>query len=908
MAPPPPLTTTSAVSFAWGPLLDASSDLLALLDLNGRLLWVNAGFEHGSGHRWQDVEGASAIELLGAGTLGADGWDAVRTDLNEGRGFDAVELPWRDRAGSDRWGRLSVQRLDRAAGSGGPHWLMALHDLSEVRALAAQARRLSEVLETAQEFGRLGTWECKLPHGEERWDRQMYRFFGLDPKDGAVDFAHVAQHMHADASRPGDDYRQSFRRAGKYSRRYRIEVPGQPVRHVHAQWEVKNSAAGIPALLNGIMMDDTEAYTLAQSFNKASAQLRLAVELGNISIWRQDLQTGLLYFDERSFEVVSLPHRAGGVTREELRALIHPDDLAQLKAAEQQSLATDRPVDTEARYRRADGTWRYVLTRRRVVRDERGMPREFVGVSLDVTEQVEKNRLANEMARRLEVAAAASGMGIWSRDPVTRKVEWNAQMYELMGRPESLGLPTRDEWLDRILHPEDRDRMRTAHIRMMTSNGPMPEDQFRIRRPDGSVRWLVNRSRQELRDGHTVQFGITLDVTDRVTREAERQEKQMALRESQAKSEFLSRMSHELRTPLNAVLGFAQLLSLGGQLDHGQRDKVSRIHSAGEHLLSLINDVLDISSLDQGQLRVELEPVHMASVLREALPMVESLAQLHGVSLHVEVASGVAHGDRTRIRQVMINLLSNAIKYNRANGKVVISCEDEGAEVVLRVQDTGRGMSPGQLNELFEPFNRLGLEKETIPGSGIGLSLVKVLVERMGGAIIVTSEVGAGSEFAVRLPRAASAAALTEPGRLGPAVTASTMAAALTPMSPRSGKVLYIEDNPVNQILVEELVRRHVGLDIESRETGVLGVARARELKPQLILIDIQLPDIDGFEVLRRLRLQPETAYTPCIALSANAMPEDISRAAAAGFDDYWTKPIDFGKFLAAMERLFPGG
>jgi PAS domain S-box-containing protein len=904
MPPPRSPPQTSPASFAWGPLLDASSDLLALLDVKGRLLWVNAGFEMATGHRAQEVLGQSAVDLLGTQATEAEGWDDVLADLDEGRGFDAVELPWMDKAGTARWGRLSMHKLHDLPPHTDVHWMLALHDLTEVRALTAHARRVSELLDTAQEFGRLGTWERKLPTGEERWDRHMYRFFGLDPRNGTPSFEQVVASMNPEES-GGDVYRDSMRRAGKYSKRYRIEVPGMPVRHVHAQWEIKTSAAGIPNLVNGILMDDTEAYTLAQSFNETSAQLKLAVDLGNIAIWRHDLKSDRMFYNDRAYEVMNMPPTPGGLSMRRVYAIVHPDDLPQVRAAEKQSLLTDRPVDMEARFRRADGTWRYVLTRRRVVRDEQGNPREFVGVALDVSEQVEKTRHASEMTKRLEIAAAAAGMGIWSHDPITRRAEWNSQMYEIVGRLPSEGLPSRQEWLDQIIHPDDREKMRHAHTDMIESNGLVVEHEYRITRPDRNVRWLVNRSRREVRDGRAMQFGITLDVTDRVHTEAERQEKLMALRESEAKSEFLARMSHELRTPLNAVLGFAQLLQLADDLQPDHREKIGRIHSAGEHLLSLINDVLDISSLEQGQLRVDLQPVPLAGVLREAVPLVESLAEVHGVTLHIDATGGIAYGDRTRIRQVLINLLSNAIKYNRAQGQVCVSSEDQGAEVVLRVHDTGRGMSSQQLTQLFEPFNRLGLEKETIQGTGIGLALVKALVERMGGSIRVTSEVGVGSEFEVRLPRSAGAAALTEPGRLSPAVTASVMAAA-TPMDRRSGQVLYIEDNPVNQILVEELVRGHVGLAIESQDSGMAGVARARELMPQLILVDIQLPDIDGFEVLRRLRLQPETADIPCIALSANAMPEDISRAFAEGFDDYWTKPIDFTTFLTAMERLFP--
>ncbi len=907
MPPPRTLPTTSSASLAWTALLDASSDLLALLGAQGELVWVNAGFEVGSGYRWSEIAQRSAVELLRTPASEAEGWEAVHSDLLENRGFDGVELPWLDRAGATRWGRLSIQKLDLQVDQvNSAHWLLALQDLTEVRALTIQSKRLSELLDTAQEFGRLGSWERKLPHGQERWDAHMCRFFGIKAQDANPSFEQVLQNMD-DNGVAHRQYQETLKRAGKHSKRYRIELPGRLVRHVHAQWEVKTSAAGIANLVTGIMMDDTEAYMLALSFNETSEQLKLAVDLGNIAIWRHDIQTDLVFFNTRTVEVLGVAYQASGVPMAEVMRQIHPEDWPAVQAAQAASLQTDRPVDAEARYQKFDGTWRYVLTRRRVVRDEQGVPIEFVGVALDVSEQVEKTRHASEMTKRLEIAASAAGLGIWSRDPITGRAEWNSQMFEIVGRLPAMGLPSEKEWLTEIIHPGDQLKMSRLHLDLAQSNGFVLEHEYRITRPDGNVRWLVNRARREVRDGRAMQFGITMDVTDRVQAETEKRQKLMALRESQAKSEFLARMSHELRTPLNAVLGFSQLLSLAPELNHEHREKVGRIYSAGEHLLSLINDVLDISSLEQGQLHMHLQPVRLASVINEALPLVEAMADSQDVTLHVDILCGVAYGDRTRIRQVLINLLSNAIKYNRAHGRVAVYSEEEGADVVLRVVDTGRGMSDQQLSQLFEPFNRLGLEKETVQGTGIGLALVKALVERMGGSIVVTSEVGVGSEFEVRLPRWAKASDMTEPGRLAPAVSgAAPLTEQISSAGLRTGQVLYIEDNTVNQILVEELVRRHVGLQIESQETGLGGVERARELQPQLILVDIQLPDIDGFEVLRRLRAQTETAHTHCIALSANAMPEDVSRALAAGFDAYWTKPIDFSVFMAAMNRLFP--
>jgi CheY-like chemotaxis protein len=252
---------------------------------------------------------------------------------------------------------------------------------------------------------------------------------------------------------------------------------------------------------------------------------------------------------------------------------------------------------------------------------------------------------------------------------------------------------------------------------------------------------------------------------------------------------------------------------------------------------------------------------------------------------------------------VLINLVSNAIKYNRRGGTVVIETGDDGVVATLTVRDTGRGLSAEQIAALFEPFNRFGVEQEGIEGTGIGLTIVKSLVDGMQGRIDVASEPGHGTRFSVTLPAASVAAAPSAPA---PEVAPAPVPARSGDAAGRRGTILYIEDNQVNVLLVEELVKSLGGLTIVSELTGTAGVERAIALRPDLVLIDLQLPDFDGYEVLRRLRAEPATRAIPCVALSANAMREEIERGLATGFVDYWTKPIDFAVFIAAIERMFP--
>jgi CheY-like chemotaxis protein/anti-sigma regulatory factor (Ser/Thr protein kinase) len=364
-------------------------------------------------------------------------------------------------------------------------------------------------------------------------------------------------------------------------------------------------------------------------------------------------------------------------------------------------------------------------------------------------------------------------------------------------------------------------------------------------------------------------------------------------------------MSHELRTPLNAVLGFTQLLQLEAQQSANatQLARLEHIRDAGDHLLSLINDILDLSGLESGEIRVSLQPVDLGELVRQSLPLVDSLAAQHGVELATGSVDGIASADPTRLRQVLINLLSNAIKYNRPGGSVVVEAGAAGGEATLTVRDTGRGLDAEQLARLFEPFNRFGVEHEGIEGTGIGLTIVKALVDGMGGRIEVDSQPGEGTVFRVAL---AAARGAQRPVPARPAAPPIELGGERRLPVGAVGTILYIEDSHVNVLLVEELVKTIGGLAMASETTGASGVERAAQLQPDLVLVDLQLPDFDGYEVLRRLRADARTRAIPCVALSANAMQEDVDRGLAAGFVDYWTKPIDFVVFVASLRRLFP--
>jgi len=587
-----------------------------------------------------------------------------------------------------------------------------------------------------------------------------------------------------------------------------------------------------------------------------------------------------------------------------LQHSVHPDDRKRVsQRTHAYFLGGDHPFEIEFRALRRDGGVRWIVVRADIDRVHTG-PRRVLGIAMDVTEHHRALDALREASERAVFITSHAGIGTWESDP-DGCGRWNAQMFHLRGLVPRETAPSREEWMA-LVHPDDVPLVLEGSPDAVAALLPMAYE-FRVRLPDGSIRWLASRSSAVLDDAGRParRVGVNWDVTQSKNAAIARQQAELAEREVQAKSQFLSRISHELRTPLNAVLGFTQLLQIearqAGQTE--QLAKLEHIRAAGDHLLSLINDVLDLSGLEAGEVRLAMRPVDLAQLVRQSLPLVQTLAAQHDVALEIGHAEGFASADPTRLRQVLINLLSNAIKYNRRGGKVVVESRAARGEATLSVRDTGRGLGSDQIANLFEPFNRFGVENEGIEGTGIGLTIVKALVDGMAGRIEVESEPDRGTVFRVTLPAAKAGAAVDRTAdRAGIALDLAS-----APAIKRAGTILYIEDNEVNVLLVEEFVKAIGGLTIVSESTGGAGVDRAVALLPDLVLVDLQLPDFDGYEVLRRLRADPRTRSIPCVALSANAMREDIERGLAGGFTDYWTKPIDFAVFIAALHRLFPG-
>jgi PAS domain S-box-containing protein len=495
---------------------------------------------------------------------------------------------------------------------------------------------------------------------------------------------------------------------------------------------------------------------------------------------------------------------------------------------------------------------------------------------------------------------------IMTTDPRGMISDVNRQMEALTGctRDELIGAPCKNFFTDPV-------RAEAAITRVLRE-GKVTNYELTAQARDGK-QTVVSYNATTFHDRDRKLQGVfaaARDITERKQFEHTLQENNVELESAKAaaekanlaKSEFLSSMSHELRTPLNAVLGFAQLMaSETPPPSLAQKQSIDQILQAGWYLLRLINEILDLAMIESGKVTMSREAMSLADVLQDCRSMIEPQAHKRGIQMTFPRFDHqfYVHADRTRVKQVMINLLANAIKYNRDGGTVIVECAASGENRVrVSVQDSGAGLAPEQVAQLFQPFNRLGQESSGEEGTGIGLVVTKQLVELMGGVIGVSSNVGVGSVFWVELI-ASSAPALVF-GNVGESGSERTPMAADVSAIQRT--LLYVEDNPANLALVEQLIARRSDLKLLTAIDGPLGIQLARTCQPDVILMDINLPGMSGFDALEILHKDPATAHIPVMALSANAVPRDIEKGMEAGFFRYLTKPIKVTEFMGALD------
>lgn len=539
---------------------------------------------------------------------------------------------------------------------------------------------------------------------------------------------------------------------------------------------------------------------------------------------------------------------------------------------------------------------RILHTQKIPILDDDGRPEYLLGISEDITERVRTDEALRERQQTLDAMFQASPDAIMVVTPDLVVKEVSPALAHILGAAD--GEHTTRVVMEAV-HPDDRDAVEHSlkSVFAAGSASETVEARYRILHTDGHWVPVEGRGRALVDSEGTIYGAVFMlrDISERVRAEQElREARQEAEAANRTKNDFLSRMSHELRTPLNAVLGFAQLLEMD-LTEESDLESVGHILRGGRHLLELINDVLDISRIEAGTLPISMETIDLAEVLHECVHLVGPQAAARGITIEVRGdADRLVHADRHRISQVLLNLLSNALKFNHDGGGVTIDIGATDGTMRLAVTDTGPGMTPELLDRLFTPFDRLGANERGIEGTGLGLVVSRRLCEAMGIDLCVESTAGVGSTFWIDVPAGAAASRasrVADPRPNGGSLQGR-------------GTVLHIEDNIANLRLVEQVLRHRPGLRLMDAVQGSLGVDLAVQHRPDLILLDVHLPDLPGFVVLQRLKADHRTADIPVVIVSADATPSQIERFRGVGASDYLTKPLDVEQLLSVLDSV----
>jgi PAS domain S-box-containing protein len=583
---------------------------------------------------------------------------------------------------------------------------------------------------------------------------------------------------------------------------------------------------------------------------------------------------------------------------------IHPMDRVRVVQSFLEESARGKYAE-EYRIVRPNGEERWIADRGFPVRNKAGEVYRIAGIASDITKRKRAEEEIHEARSFLNSVVENIPHMIFIKDAKDlRFIQINHAGEKILGlsRKELIGKNDYD------LFPKGEADFFASRDRAALESGmPLDIPQERVQTEGGNLTLHARKIPMLGSDGKPQYLlGIGEDITSQIeAQESIRQAKDEAERANRSKSEFLSRMSHELRTPLNAILGFGQLLELEKNLNAEQQESVRHIMSGGRHLLGLINEVLDIARIEAGRMAVSLEPVSLPDLLNDVAQLVSPLAREREIQLLQPTenqADLFAYADRQRLKQVLLNLLSNAIKYNRRGGEVRIATrclrDETTHKVRVEVADTGVGLSAENLGQLFTPFQRLGAEKTEVEGVGLGLALSKRLVELMDGVIGVQSTPGKGSTFWVELPGAENPLEKIEPAAENVTVESS---------GSTSATVLYIEDNPSNLRLVERILAQRPAIHLISTAQGKAGIELAHKERPDAVLLDLNLPDMHGHEVLMKLRGHEATAQIPVIVISADATPRQVQRLKEGGAQDYLTKPIAVARFLQVLDETLKG-
>ncbi|GEM86049.1 PAS domain S-box protein [Meiothermus granaticius] len=879
---------------------------MALVTLDGRWLAVNDALCGMLGYSREELLSKTFQEITHPDDLENDLRQTARLVAGE-IGSLHFEKRYLHKEGQQVWVMLDVALLRSAGKATG--FITHIQDISQPKRREQQLRESEERFRSAFDLASIGMALLTVEGHYLRVNPVLCAMLGYQQEEllGA-DFQHLTH---------PDDLGQDLE-LGYQVLRGEIESFSREKRYLHKKgqvvWVLLNVAlirdsTGNPLYYINQVVDISQRRQVEEALQKSEALYRGMVEALEEGIVLQDAGGHIVEANDAAERVLGLTRdQMMGRTSMDPRWRAVHEDGSDFPGDTHPAMLTLRTGEPQRNVimgiHKPDRSLSWLLVNTQALVAAGGdQPYAVVTSFLDISEQKRAEMELRALQERLSSLLTSSPVVIYSAQLGDRwplEVSFVSENVQRITGFAAERFSEPDFWEER-LHPEDREAT-LADLQPLLQQGSQVQE-YRWQHADGSYHWMRDEQRL-LRDqtGSPLEVvGTWADVSQQKTLQEIRAAQQAAEQANRAKSEFLSRMSHELRTPMNAILGFGQLLQMENPTP-AQRESIEQILKAGRHLLQLINEVLDISRIEAGRMTLSLEPLHLDEVVQECLNLVRLVAGSRNIQLNFpapESCHPIIQADRQRLKQVLLNLLSNAIKYNHDGGMVSLFCREtaEGT-LMVGVQDTGPGIAPELLERLFTPFDRLGAEQGREEGTGLGLALSKALIEAMQGRLWAESTLGQGSTFWVELPLASPMPTL-EPAR--PAIE--------PPQGVPDGarNLLYIEDNLANLRLVERVLARWPNVQLLSAMQGRLGLELALSQPPDLILLDLHLPDLPGQEVLARLKAHPQTRAIPVIVLSADASDHQIERLLTQGATAYLTKPLDLEAFYRVLRKALGG-
>lgn len=902
---------------------------IVITDIKGDIEYVNPAFEQATGYKFEEVIGKNPRILKSGRTDETKYLDLWKT-ITAGKEWHGEWIN-KKKDGEFYWEDVVITPV---YGDNGKiiNYLAVKHDITHRKQSEMKILELNETLEkkvverTIQLDEALNTlhkianrvpgvvYQFQLrPDGSSCFpyaSEGILDIYGLTPEVVIEDASSVFAAIYPDdLDGVIESIQTSANNLELWRHEYRVKFKDGTIRWLAGNAMPQREADG-SVLWHGFISDITERRQIALELAIEKQSIDLIIEGNKLGTWQWNVQTGETIFNEQWANLIGYTlEEISPINIETWRHLTHPDDL---KISESlldiHFKGKSDSYSFETRLKHKNGAWVWILDRGKVhTWDQDGKPLLMSGTHLDISTLKDTEKELSIKKQRLVSILEGTNVGTWEWNIQTGETIFNDRWANIIGYTLDEISPTSIETWMKFAHPDDLRISGELLKKHFIGETDYYTFESRMQHKDGDWVWVLDRGKVHEWDAYgkpLLMSGTHQDITESKKAEEElRKTKHEAEKANHAKSEFLSRMSHELRTPLNSILGFAQIMEMG-ELNPKQKKGVNHILKSGRHLLDLINEVLDISSIEAGRITLSPELVQLSKIISEILEIVSPQADKHQIVLRFENSNAerlFIRSDRQRLRQVLLNLINNAIKYNKAGGSVVIKTELRPGSILglirISITDTGFGISHEDIPKLFIPFERLGAVKTKTEGTGLGLSVVKRLMEAMGGNLGVDSTPGVGSTFWIELPLCEMPPNHVEK----PIITdAKNSTLANTPST-----ILYIEDNVSNIELIEQILSyQHSDIRLITTMYGSQAVDLAIEYSPELILLDLNLPDIHGSKVLELLLAEIRTRDIPIVVISADAMPHQREMMLNAGAGNYLTKPIDAVSFLRVVDDL----